>query len=132
MSFTSIQSSLNFYTMQEASLTSELDDIMMSITSATRQTSDIAQQTSDKRNAIYSNQDASGSSDSSQYDSELNQVQDDYDLKLATITDWESELEVKKQNIETQLKEITSYKESFKSMLKQNVKNDFKYGQSSS
>ena len=131
MSFTSIQSSLNFYTMQESSLTSELDNIMMSISSATRQTSDIAQQTSDKRNAIYSNQDASGSSDSSQYDSELGQVQDDYDLKLATITDWESELEVKKQNIETQLKEITSYKESFKSMLKQNVKNDFKYGQSS-
>lgn len=125
MSFVGIQATVDFYTQQEADLTNQLTDIMTNITQASRETTDLVKETSDKKDAVRNNYD----SDSPEYDEAMDEVQDDYELKLAEITEWESELETKKNNLETQVKEATSYKESFQSALKSNVQSDFKFAQ---
>lgn len=125
MSFAGIQATVNFYTLQEASLTGQLDAIMTQISQASSQTSELAQQTEEKKTSVYN---ANGSSD---YTSEIEEIQNEYELKLSEITSWENQLEIKKTTLETELKATTSYKESYTSALKQNVQSDFKYGQNS-
>lgn len=128
MSFTGIQATVDFYTMREADLTNQMTDIMTAITRAAQQTSSLATETNDQKEAAK-NQYGSGTEE---YQEALSEINDEYQLKLADITAWESELETQKDSIETELKATTSYKESFKSVLKQNIQNDFKYGDSSS
>lgn len=131
MAFAGIQATVDFYTQQQADLTNQLNDIMTDITLAARKSSTLAKQTSEKKEAIYDNADEDCSyKESGEYDEDLNKVQDEYELKLAQIQEWESALEVKKENLETQVQAITSYKESFQSALKSNVQSDFKYAQS--
>lgn len=125
MSFTGIQATVDFYSMREVELTNDLTDIMMSITRATRNNSETAQEMQDKKDYVRDNYEDG----SEEYKEAMEEIQDDYELKLCEITEWEKDLETKKQEIETELKATTSYKESFTSVLKQNVQNDFKYGQ---
>lgn len=125
MSFVGIQQTINLYSMQQAYLTNELTDILMRITSASGKTTDLLEATNAKKcdvNNTYS-------SESTQYQVEMEKIEDEYNLQLAKITEWESELEVQKQNLETEIQVTTSYKESFTSALKQNVQKDFKYAQ---
>lgn len=128
MAFTGIQATVDFYTMQEAELTNQMTDIMTALTRASKQTSEIAQQTEQEKVAA---KDQYGSG-TEEYQDAVSDIQNDYQLKLAQITSWESELETKKDALETELKATTSYKESFKSVLKTNIQNDFKYGDTSS
>ncbi|MDD3436059.1 MAG: hypothetical protein PHC64_02795 [Candidatus Gastranaerophilales bacterium] len=125
MAFTGIQATINFYTQQESDLTNELTDIMTDITGASRKMTKLVQKTSElkqiAREECYSEED---------YDEVMDAIQDDYELELAKITEWESELEIRKEQLETEIKATSSYKESFKSALKQNVQSDFKYAQS--
>ncbi len=126
MAFVGIQQTINLYSMQQSSLTNELTDIMMEITDASGKTTDLVQSTNAKKTAVKEEYDT----DDAEYDVQMDEIEDEYNLKLAEITEWESELEVKKENMETEIQAITSYKESFTSALKQNVQKDFKYAQS--
>jgi len=125
MSFSGIQATINFYTVQQADLTNQLTDIMQNITAAGSQTSAIADKTSKQRSLV----EETLSSGTDEYQNEMNNIENDYELELSKINSWESQLEVKKQQLETQLQATTSYKESFTSALKQNVQADFKYAQ---
>lgn len=128
MSFTGIQATVDFYTAQEAYLTNEMTDIMMKITRASKDTTKLTEETGEQKDAVREAYDP----DSAEYKDAMDQIQDDYDFKLAEITEWESELETQKDELETEIKATKSYEESFTSMLKQNVSNDFKYAGSSS
>lgn len=127
MAFTGIQGTIDFYTQQEADLTNQITDILMSETLASRQTTQIADQSVNERTVVKNSYDAG----SQQYDDAMAEIQDNYQLQLAKITSWESELQTKQQQLETQLKAVTSYKESFMGALKQNVQKSFKYGDGS-
>ena len=125
MAFVGIQQTINLYSMQQASLTNELSDILMEITDASSQGTKLVKETNSKKAAVKEEYDT----DDTEYDVQMSEIEDEYELKLAEITEWESELEVKKENMETEIQAITSYKDSFTSALKQNVQKDFKYGQ---
>lgn len=128
MSYAGIQATVNFYTIREADLTNELTDIMMNITAASGETTDLVQSTNDQKDTVRSTYDAN----STEYTTKMSEINDTYNLKLAQISDWESQLETKKQTLETEIQATTSYKESFNSALKQNIQKDFKYGDSGS
>lgn len=124
MSYAGIQATVNFYTLREADLTNELTEIMTSITQASSETMDIVESTNESKADVRNTYE----SGTSEYEAQMEQINDDYDIKLAQITDWEKELEAKKQVLETEIQATTSYKESFKSALKQNIQKDYKYG----
>ena len=124
MSYAGIQATVNFYTMREADLTNELSDIMTSITQASGQTTDLVTSTNDQKSVVRN----SAAPDSTEYKTQMDQISGQYEVKLAQITDWESQLETRKQALETEIQATTSYKESFKTALKQNIQKDYKYG----
>lgn len=128
MSFSGIQATINFYTVEQADLTNQLTDIMQNITAAGSQTSAIADKTSKQRSLV----EETLSSGTDEYQNQMNDIENDYELELSKINSWENQLEIKKQQLETQLQATTSYKESFTAALKQNVQADFKYGQGGS
>ena len=128
MSYAGIQATVNFYTLREADLTNELTNIMTNITQASGDSMDLVQSTNQSKAEVRNTY----TPGTSEYEAQMAQINDGYDLKLAQITDWEKELETKKQTLETEIQATTSYKESFKSSLKQNIQKDFKYGGGSS
>lgn len=128
MAFVGVQGTIDFYIMQEADLTGQLSDIMMSITRASKDTANLSRESYNQKNDVKNNYEVG----SDEYDAQMQSIEDEYEFKLAELTTWESELETKKSELETELKSTTSYKESFTSVLKSNVQNDFKYGNASS
>lgn len=126
MAFTGIQTTIDFYTQRESELTNKITEILMSETMASRETSQIASDSIDKRTVVENTY--QGHTDNPGYSAAMAEIQDEYQLQLAKITSWESELEVEQHNLETELKATTAYKESFQSVLKQNVQTSFKYG----
>lgn len=124
MSFTGIQATVDFYSVRETDLTNQLTDIMMAITRASRDTSDLTEEINEKKDAVRCNYDP----DSGAYEEAMEEIEENYQCQLAEITEWESDLEVKKQALETEMKMTSSYKDSFMSALKTNIQKDFKYG----
>lgn len=128
MAIAAIQTLLDLYTLQESSLTDQMSDISMDITLASRQMSKLAQNTSDKKTEVKTKYDSSDD----EYKDEMDEIQDEYDMKLSEIQAWETELETKKDNLKVELETIQNYKESYTSIQKKNIQNDFKYGQGAS
>lgn len=129
MAFSGLLTTVNLYTMQEADLTNRLSDIMQNITRASSKTTKLLTDTTAKKQAINEEADNDQSyADSTQYERDMSAVEDDYELQLAQINEWESQLETEKDSLETQLQATTAYKESFTGALKQNVQKSFKYG----
>lgn len=119
--------------MEKASITQRLMGIMDNINVATLNSTDLMEQTNEKRS--YYSQKAENDStyaDSTEYKVETAAVENDYQLQLSKINSWDSQLQQEKNNLETQLKVVTSYEESWTTLLKNNIKKDFTYGSSSS
>lgn len=129
MSFTGIQATVDFYTVQANELTNEVTDIMMHITQATKQISTISVDASQKREQAKA---AYGDVTSDDYQYAINEIEDEYETNLAVIHAWESELQTQKDAKQTELQATRSYIESFKSAEKENIQKDFKYGSGAS
>lgn len=124
MSYAGIQSTVNLCTMREADLTNQLTDIMTEITRACKDTSKLAEVASASREAVKGEY----SPDSTEYEQAMDDIQEEYELNLAQISSWESELEAQKEEKETEIQATGAYKESFMSALKQNIQKDYKFG----
>lgn len=120
---------VDLYILERDDLTKQVSDILLDITRASGKTSEIMQQETKQEQALEKEY---GSTDSTEYQAALSELKDEYDLKLQNINTWEKELEVQKQNDQTQLQEVNNYIESFQSVLKNNIKKDYTYGQTSS
>lgn len=133
MTIASIQGTLLLYTMEKANITSDLMDIMDDLNTATGNSVELMQSTNEKR-SYYSEkaQNDAAYADSTQYEIDSQAVEDDYQLQLAQINQWDSKLQQEKTSLETQLKVVTTYEESWTQLLKNNIKRDFSYGQSAS
>ncbi len=59
----------------------------------------------------------------------MEQCENEHELELANLNSWEQELELQKNNLETQLNEINTFESSWTKLLQTNVKSDFSYGQ---
>jgi hypothetical protein len=127
MAYAGLLATVNLYTAEKADLTSQLSTIMESISRATGESSQISSDEASEQSALA----AKYGTDSTEYEVANDELEHKYDAQLKAINAWESELQVQKQNLETQVQEVSSYLESFQSALKDNVKKDFKYGQKS-
>lgn len=130
MTIATVQQTLLLYSMEKANITQDLEDIMNKITSATSKSTDLMASTNEKR--TYYAQLAEQNpemADTTEYKNDVAAVESDYQLQLAEINAWESQLEQQKNHKETELKAVTSFEESWTAVLKKNIQNDFKYGQ---
>lgn len=124
MAYDGLLDTVNLYTMRESDLTNQLSDIVMSINRASKDSMGLLDKTSKEKANVRAQYEVG----SEQYKDAMEEIQDEYELSLAKINQWESELEVKKENIETEIKATTVAKEGFQAALKQNVQSDGKYG----
>ena len=129
MTISNLQESLLFYTKQKSRITAQLSDIQMKQLSATRQSAQAQQEYNAQLSALY--YDENYGYGTPEYSEILLQLQNDHEFELANINSWESELELQKENLETQLNEISGYESAWTKLLMANIKNEFLYGGSS-
>ena len=64
-----------------------------------------------------------------EYVEEVEYIDCYYEAEMADMTAWETELENQITTLSTELTEINSYMDSYKSMLSNNIKNDYNYSE---
>lgn len=124
MGSANILDTVNFYTVRVADITNELTDIMTSLTRETRKSTALAQKTNDERAAVKSEYEVG----SDEYDAAMDDIDHKYEVKLADISQWESELQGEKTEKEVEAKEANGNLETYKAILKQDVQTDGRYG----
>ena len=125
MAISNIHETLLLYTKQKALINDKLSTNMMDLLNSSKQTAQEQSQYNTKMDNIYYNY---YEDDQDTYELLVEQLQQDHELKLANLNSWESELEVEKNNLETQLNEITTFESTWTKLLQTNIKNDFSYG----
>lgn len=124
MASTGLLETVNMYTRREADLTNQLSDIVVSINRASTDSLKLLEKTGKEKADVRKQYEAG----SDAYKKEMDEIKDEYETSLAVINQWESELTIQKENIETQIKATTVAKEGFQAALKQNVTKDHQYG----
>ena len=126
MAISNLQEKLLFYTQQKSRISSKLSDIQMQQLSASRQVAEKQLEYNSQLSDIFYEY---GETDL--YGELLLELQSDHEFELSKINTWESELEVQKEGLETQLNEISSYEQAWQKLLTNNIKVEFTYGGSS-
>ncbi len=126
MSIANLQEKLLFYTRQKSQINLQLSNIQMNQLSATRSSATKQQEYNQKLSALYYDEDHGYGTD--EYSEMLLELQNDHEFEMASINSWESELELQKENLETQLNEVSSYENTWQKLLQTNIKNEFTYG----
>ena len=125
MAISNIHETLLLYTKQKALINDKLSTNMMDLLTSSKQTAQEQSLYNTKMDNIYYNY---YEDDQDTYELLVEQLQQDHELKLANLNSWESELEVEKNNLETQLNEISTFESTWTKLLQTNIKNDFSYG----
>ena len=126
MSIANLQEKLLFYTRQKSRINLQLSNIQMNQLSATRSSATKQREYNQKLSALYYDEDHGYGTD--EYSEMLLELQNDHEFEMASINSWESELELQKENLETQLNEVSSYENTWQKLLQTNIKNEFTYG----
>lgn len=136
MAYAGLLATVDLYQLEKDQLTSQESDILMRINDATRQTTKVSEA---QVNAVQDlkkeyGQDSSSSTttssaDSTEYQVALEELQDKFNAELAKVNEWEKELEVQKTQIDNEIQELSASLDSYKSILKTNVKADSSYGE---
>lgn len=126
MAISNIHETLLMYTKQKSAINQQLSDVMMDLMSASRKSAENQQQYNQKLQDLYYDPDYGYGTD--EYMIILETYENEHAFDLESLEAWESELELEKNNLETQLNEITSFENSWTKLLQQNIKNDFSYG----
>lgn len=126
MTISNLQEHLLFYTQQKSRITSSLSDVQMKQLSATRSSATKQQEYNAKLSDLYYDEEYGYGTD--EYSEILLQLQNDHEFEMANINAWESELELQKENLETQLNEISGYEQAWQKLLVSNIKNEFVFG----
>lgn len=134
MAISNIHETLLMYTKQKSMINNQLSDVLMDMMTATRQTAEKQQEYNTRLQNAYYDEDLGYFSDMESDDGKaaymdiVEQMENDHEFELATLNAWESELELKKNTLETRLNEITQFETSWTKLLQNNIKNDFSYG----
>ncbi len=125
MAISNIHETLLMYTKQKAIINDKLSTNMMNTLSASRQTAENQAKYNDQMDNIYYNY---YEDDPATYELLTEQLEQEHELELANVNSWEQELELEKNNLETQLNEISTFESTWTKMLQTNIKGDFSYG----
>jgi len=126
MAISNLQEKLLFFTQQKSRVSMKLSDVQMKQLSAARTVQQKQQEFNTKLSALYYDPDFGYGTD--EYSEMLLELQNEHEFELASINSWESQLELEKETLETQLNEITQYENSWQKLLQQNIKVEFSYG----
>ena len=113
------------YTKQKSLINDKLSTNMMDSLNASKQVAENQAKYNDKVDEIYYNY---YETDPATYEMLSEQCDNEHELELANLNSWEQELELEKNNLETQLNEITTFESTWTKLLQTNIKNDFSYG----
>ena len=126
MAVSNLHERLLFFTQQKSIINTKLSNIQMQQLSASKSVASKQQEYNNKISELYYDPDYGYGTD--EYSEMLLQMQNDHEFELANINAWESELEVQKESLETQLNEINGYESAWQKLLLSNIKNEFMYG----
>lgn len=125
MAISNLQETLLMYTKQKALINDQLSTNMMDILNATKQNAENQSKYNDQISDIYYNY---YESDPETYELLTEQCEQEHELELANLNAWEGELELEKNNLETQLNEISTFENTWTKLLQNAIKGDFSYG----
>ena len=126
MAISNLQEKLLFYTQQKSLISSKLSNIQMQQLSATKDAAAKQQAYNQQLQALYYDEEYGYGTD--EYSEMLLELQNEHEFELSTLNSWESELDLQKENLETQLNEINGYESAWQKLLMANIKNEFVYG----
>ena len=126
MAISNIHETLLLYTKQKSLINDKLSTNMMNLLSASKQTAENQAKYNDNMDNIYYNY---YEDDPETYELLTEQLEQDHELELANLNSWEQELELEKNNLETQLNEINTFESTWTKLLQTNIKSDFSYGE---
>ena len=125
MSISNVHEKLLFFTKQKSLITNKMSNLQMQILSNTRNQL-LKQQDYNAQLKSCADEYGFGSEEYNEFFVILNS---EHEFEMASITAWESNLDAQKENLENQLNEITNYEKTYQTLLQQNIKRDFMYGQ---
>ncbi len=126
MTIANLHEKLLFFTRQKSHISKKLSDVQMRQLAAAKQVQEKQQQFNAELSALYYDPDVGYGTD--EYSQIYMEMVNDHEFELSTINSWESQLELEKEQYETQLNEITNYENSWQKLLQQNIKVEFTYG----
>ena len=125
MAISNNHETLLMYTKQKALINDKLSTNMMNTLSASKQTAENQAKYNDQMDNIYYNY---YEDDPETYELLTEQLEQEHELELANLNSWEQELELEKNNLETQLNEINTFESTWTKLLQTNIKSEFSYG----
>lgn len=126
MAISNFHEKLLFFTRQKSMLSLKLSDIQMKQLAATKTQAVKQQEYNAKLNALYYDEEFGYGTD--EYSEMLMILQNEHEYEMANITNWESQLDLEKENLETQINEIQSYENTWNKLLTAAIKSGFAYG----
>ncbi len=125
MAISNIHETLLLYTKQKSMINDKLSENAMNLLNSSKQVAEEQAKYNDQVNNVYYQY---YSSDPETYELLSESLEEDHELQLANLNSWEQELELEKNNLETQLNEINTFETTWTKLLQTNIKNDFSYG----
>ena len=126
MAIANFQEKLLFFTRQKSRISNQLSNVQMNQLAATKKISQSQMEYNQVLQDLYYDPDYGYGTE--EYSEVLLQLQNDHEFELASLNAWESELDIQKENLETQLNEINGYETAWQKLLMQNIKVDFTFG----
>lgn len=126
MAIANFQEKLLFYTKQKSQLSLQLSDVQMKQLSASKSVQTKQQEFNAQLSSLYYDEEYGYGTDA--YSEMLLQLQNEHEFELASINAWESQLDIEKENLETQINEIQTYETTWQKLLQTAIKADFVYG----
>lgn len=126
MAISNIHETLLLYTKRKSMINDKLSTTMMDMLNSSKQVAEEQAKYNDKISDVYYNY---YETDPDTYEILTEQYEQEHELQLAVLNSWEQELELEKNNLETQLNEINTFESSWTKLLQTNIKSDFSYGQ---
>lgn len=125
MAISNIHETLLLYTKQKSLINDKLSTNMMNLLNSSKQTAENQAKYNKNMDNIFHNY---YEDDPETYELLVEQLEQDHELELANLNSWEQELELEKNNLETQLNEINTFESTWTKLLQTNIKSDFSYG----
>jgi len=130
MTCADLNGTLLLYTQRKSELTLQLNNICGRLRVASMDINDLTQDYHAKKqilnDRVYENPEYA---DTTEYQLLMEEVKEEYELNLAQLNQWETELEAEKDEIQIEISQIEGYESSFQSMLKNNIQKEFAYKQ---
>ena len=125
MAIANLHEMLLSYTKQQSAINAKLGEVFMDLACATRSYAAKQQQYNEQVQNYYYQY---NESDPELYYDLVEALENEHELDLARLESWESNVEIEKNELETQLSEVTTFRDNFMKLLSNNIKKDFTYG----